>query len=417
MAESTTPRNQKPKRRLGNWLPNEEPKLVRFRRQIAEHAIARRNTAPLNNVVQELGTLINEDAVLRMDLTRAIRDAQQAGFDLGYTSIDELMLLVDYLMTYAPPFSEESLIHCPLNALLDWPMCMPSGYALFRDPALNAQLKRVLTVWCGFLSGPHSRVHLNATSPDGWFCAEADRHIGMAQFVCDPDKPYWGFASWNSFFTRQFKDGARPVAAPADAKVVVSACEASPYNIQHDVKLHDRFWIKSQPYSLQDIFTQREPELARRFVGGSVYQAFLSAFNYHRWHAPVSGTVTKAYHVDGAYFSEADSEGVDPGGLNDSQGYISAIATRAVIVIDCDDASLGQVACVFVGMADVSSCVIDALPGQHVDKGDELGYFQYGGSTYCLIFEPGVIRDFVPQAPFDDKAPPIKVNAHVATAR
>jgi len=52
-----------------------------------------------------------------------------------------------------------------------------------------------------------------------------------------------------------------------------------------------------------------------------------------------------------------------------------------------------------------------------VRKGEELGYFQYGGSTYCLIFRPGVIESFVRQPPFDDKAPPIQVNAPLCTAR
>lgn len=105
------------------------------------------------------------------------------------------------------------------------------------------------------------------------------------------------------------------------------------------------------------------------------------------------------------------------GGLNDSQGYITTVATRAVIVINCEDPTLGQVGCVFVGMCEVSSCVIEALPGQRVKKGDEIGYFQYGGSTYCLIFEPGVIENFVSQAPFDDQAPEVKINTHIATAK
>ncbi|MFX7621197.1 phosphatidylserine decarboxylase, partial [Acinetobacter baumannii] len=63
-------------------------------------------------------------------------------------------------------------------------------------------------------------------------------------------------------------------------------------------------------------------------------------------------------------------------------------------MIDSDEPALGQVACVFVGMAEVSSCVIDIALGQHVQKGEELGYFQYGGSTYCLVFQPGAIRGF-----------------------
>jgi hypothetical protein len=56
-------------------------------------------------------------------------------------------------------------------------------------------------------------------------------------------------------------------------------------------------------------------------------------------------------------------------------------------------------------MAEVSSCVVEALPGQRVKKGNEIGYFQYGGSTYCLIFELGVISSFVPKPPFHDDAP------------
>ena len=128
-------------------------------------------------------------------------------------------------------------------------------------------------------------------------------------------------------------------------------------------------------------------------------------------------TITNAYLVDGAYYSDADSEGEDPSGLNDSQGYITAVAARAVIVIDCDDPGIGEVACVFVGMAEVSSCMIEALPGQRVRKGEELGYFQYGGSTYCLIFRPGVIESFERKPPSDDHASPVQVNAHLCMAR
>lgn len=405
------------RRRLGEWLPKDEDDIARFRDEFARYARERSRQAKRTGVVEDLAAFIYEDPVVRMDLSRAIAQARDAGFRLGYANIEELLVLLDAMLTYAPPFSESSLIHCPVNALLDWPMVMPSGYALFRDPAFNAHLKQLLTVWSGFLSGPHSRTHLTTAAPDGWFSREADEKIGLSQFQCDPNKPYWGFASWNHFFTREFKPDARPVAQPDNEKVIVSACEATPYNIQNNVRLQDSFWIKSQPYSLLEMFTAKESDLARRFVGGTVYQAFLSAFFYHRWHAPVNGTVTKAYLVDGTYYSDADAQGEDPSSLNDSQGYITAVAARAIIVIECDDSDIGQVACIFVGMAEVSSCVIEALPGQRVRKGDELGYFQYGGSTHCVIFKPGVIAEFVPQPPFDDKAAPLKVNSHLCTAR
>jgi phosphatidylserine decarboxylase len=408
------------KRRLGNWMPAQERAATAFRREIAAAAAAELHGAdatPQSSAVRDLADLVHGDAVLRMNLTRAIDEARATGHDLGYTSIDELMQIVDYLMTYAPPFSASTPVATPLNLLLDWPMCMPSGYAVFRDPAFNAQLRRVLDYWCGFLSGPHSRAHLNADAPQGWFCDDAHRKMALDEFVCDPSAPYWGFESWNAFFTRRFRPGARPVDEPDNQKVIVSACEASPYDVRDDLQLHDRFWIKSQPHSLGDILTASQQTLARRFVGGTVFQGYLSAFNYHRWHAPVAGHIRAAYNVDGTCYSEVEAEGVDPRGLNDSQGYTTAVAARAVIVIDCDDPAIGEVACVFVGMAEVSSCTIVALPGQRVAKGDELGYFQYGGSTYCLFFRPGVIASFVPKPPYRDDIPPLRVNARLATAR
>ncbi|KVL05044.1 phosphatidylserine decarboxylase family protein [Burkholderia territorii] len=413
-APSTAPATR---RRLGEWMAREESHMAAYREAIAAAARAHAGERLRTPAVQALAQLFDDDPVLRMNLTRAIGEAREAGRTLGYASIGELMTVIDHLMTYTPPFSESSLIVCPLNAFLDWPMCMPSGHAVFRDPTVNAHLKQVLNVWCDFLGGPHSRTHLDTSPPDGWFCDEARKRLGLSQFQYREDQPHWGFDSWNDFFTRRFRAGARPVAAPDDAHVIVSACEAAPYHTESNVKIRDTFWIKGQPYSLRDIFTPARLPLAERFVGGDLYQAYLSAYNYHRWHAPVRGTVTHAYRVDGTYYSVAEADGPDPAGLNDSQGYMTAVAARAIVAIDCDDPGIGTVAAVFVGMGDVSSCVVEVVPGQRVDKGDEIGYFQYGGSTYCLLFEAGVIDRFLCAPPFDGDAPVVQVNTPVAIAR
>lgn len=173
----------------------------------------------------------------------------------------------------------------------------------------------------------------------------------LDDYLCERSLAHWGFASWNDFFTRRLREGARPVDEPSNATVIVNACEASPYDLREQCQLHDRFWIKAQPYSLREILAGTEPDLAERFVGGSVYQGYLSAFNYHRWHAPVAGTIREAYNVDGTYYSDIEAEGTDARGLNDSQGYTTAVAARAVLVIEADERSLGLVGCVFVGMA------------------------------------------------------------------
>jgi phosphatidylserine decarboxylase len=157
------------------------------------------------------------------------------------------------------------------------------------------------------------------------------------------------------------------------------------------------------------------------FVGGTVYQAFLSATDYHRWHSPVAGRIVRAFVQEGTYYSEADSEGKDAVEPTNSQSYMAHVATRAIFVIEADDPVIGLMAFVAVGMSEVSSCMIDARakPGHRVGKGDELGYFQFGGSTHCLVFRPGAIAEFslaaIPQ-PHDPDAPLVLVRSRLATA-
>lgn len=402
------------KSRPGGWLPMDETALADFRLEI-EAEVAAHPDRPLVRPVQALYDCIMEMPLYRMHLTQAIEQAHAAGYRLGYADIDGLMRRINAVMHYAPPFSTSSLVGCPLNALLDWPMCMPSGFAFFQFPAINEKIRDVLNYWSDFLSGPNSRDYLNTDNPKGWFSTTAATKVTMSEFICDPALPHWGYRSWNDFFTRLFKPGMRPVASPDNPLVVTAACESGPYALKTGVNLYDKFWIKTQPYSLMDMFTADRRDLAETFVGGTVYQAFLSAYNYHRWHAPVSGNVVDAYVVNGTYYADAPSEGLDPAGPNNSQGFITAVATRAVMVIDTGNPALGKVGCIFVGMAEISSCIIAVKIGQAVAKGDEIGYFQYGGSTHCLIFQPGVTLDFIPPQPYgEDDSQIVPLNSALA---
>jgi phosphatidylserine decarboxylase len=116
--------------------------------------------------------------------------------------------------------------------------------------------------------------------------------------------------------------------------------------------------------------------------------------SYHRWHSPVSGKIVKTRLVDGSYYAEALSAGFDPAGPNESQGYITHVASRALIFIEADNPDVGLMAIMFVGMAEVSSNEITMYEGQHINKGDQLGMFHFGGSTHCLIFRPQVKLQF-----------------------
>jgi phosphatidylserine decarboxylase len=369
---------------------------------------------PEKEVITRFRKLIKDTPIIRMYLRKMIdqvpgyyKDNPGDGYYLE--SIEEMLELINKALYQAPKFNETGLVGFPINAILDWTMGMPAGFSAFRLDKINEIFKDILDEYGSYLDSKDSA---KVIDPDpekgGWMSEAAIEAIHIEDFIHDPFAPHWGFTSWNKFFIRQFKAGKRPVADPDNNKVIVSACESEVYAIKDKVKEKDWFWVKSQPYSLQDMLArdktdnrdEHDRDYVKPFIGGTVYQAFLSALKYHRWHSPVSGTIEKVYIVPGTYYSEAESEGMDPAGPNDSQGYIAHVAARGIIYIKADDPTIGLMCAIFIGMAEVSSCVFlldddktPPQPGQHIEKGAQLGYFQYGGSSHCLVFRPGVFPD------------------------
>ncbi|MFL5865401.1 MAG: phosphatidylserine decarboxylase family protein [Solirubrobacteraceae bacterium] len=405
-------------KRQAGWLPRQDD-LESWLAGRRERVEAKGEEVVLHPVLIEFGELIEADGVVRMYMNEMIAQVPSTKpySKRHIKSVDQLLRLINEVLTMAPEFGDGA-VTLPLNAILDWTMGTSAGFAAFRDPRINAILAKLLRAWCEFLSSADSRYVLN-DSASGWRSPEAQRAVGMEQFEHDPQAEFWGFASWNDFFTRRFKEGERPVASPDDDSVIVSACESTPYRISAHVKRQDRFWIKSQPYSLYDMLAGDRS--VDHFVGGTVYQAFLSATDYHRWHSPVAGTIVRAFVQDGTYYSEADSEGADAVEPTNSQGYLAHVATRAIFVIEAGNPAIGVMAFVAIGMSEVSSCVIDSkvTPGYRVEKGEELGYFQFGGSTHCLVFRPGTIAEFsltaIPQLQSPDP-PLVTVRSRLATA-
>ena len=328
-----------------------------------------------------------------------------------------MLRLINRIMTKAPEYSRKGLVGFPINAILDWPMATVGGYAAFLNGKVNRHFKHILNCWGQFLKSTDSCYVLNDHPRKGWFGHDAmhDMPNFAEEFVCDPTKEHYGYTSWDDFFTRQFRDGQRPVECPHDNKVIANACESATFNIQFNVRRRARFWIKSQPYSMQ--FMLANSPLAEQFVGGTVYQAFLSALSYHRWHSPIDGVIRRAYVVEGSYYSEAQCAGFDDAAPNDTQSYITEVAARAIIFIEADNKYIGLMAFLAVGMAEVSTNEITVYEGQHVKKGQQLGMFHFGGSTHCLLFRPGVDVTFVVEQKEMGKYPEenIPINSQIAT--
>jgi phosphatidylserine decarboxylase len=416
-------KNQHNHHRGVRWLPS-DPDVHRswISGLLTEAA---QNDQPFHPVIASFEAFIESDPEAYMLFHQMFEQAsnkapyaEEAAGEAQVRDYKTMLQLFNALLTRAPEYNRSGVVGVPFTAILDRAMGTSAGFAAFMNGKVNHHLQAMLNAWGSFLGSPDSCIVLNEDPRKGWFGADAMEDMAgfEEEFVCDPAAAHKGFGSWDDFFTRRFRPGVRPVASPQDDNVVVNPCESAPYRIASGIARRDRFWIKGRHYSLEhmlagDSFT---PE----FVGGTAYQAYLSALSYHRWHAPVSGTVVKAYLQPGTYYSETPAEAADPSAPTGSQGYLAEMAARGVIIIQADNPSIGLMCFMPVGMGDVSTCEIQVFEGQHVTKGDEIGMFHFGGSTMCLLFRPGIELEFDTHGQVPSlKASSIPVCSKIATIR
>ncbi|MGW2367254.1 phophatidylserine decarboxylase associated domain-containing protein [Streptomyces sp. NPDC001667] len=348
----------------------------RVEEQRARDAIVRHNS------VADLARLIDRDPVVRMYVSLMIEQAQQL-CKSGVRDVSDLLDRLDTVVTTVPRYTDK--VHFPMSALFVDMMFTPAGEAAFRNRDLNKALLGILREWCTHLDSPASREVLTT---DQWLSQEARKELKLDDFEINFSLQYGGLASFNDFFHREVKPGERLI--DKDPKAIVAPNDGKVVRVQRNVQRSDEFWVKGQRYSLHDMLDGSD--LADTFIGGDVYQSFLSGGDYHRWHAPVGGTVLSARLVEGLMFTELESAGHDKDAGTQSQIYQAAVNTRGLVFIKSDTA--GIVCVMPIGITEISSVTITVQPGQTLQKGDELGYFSYGGSSMCVVFQPGAVADF-----------------------
>ncbi len=404
-------------------VPDSREALNAFHADIKKTVAAAADAGtPWSPAVQAMAELIAADAIVRMFVEQMLAQVQElpGAPPSTVTTVDELLGALDAIVTLAPLYNPDpAKRHAfPMSSLFAYMMMTVAGESLFRTRSFNAALQAILKEWCAYLDSADSASVLN-DGYTGWISPPAVAEFQLDQFVFDPSAPHGGWSSYNDFFHREIKAEYRPIAGPGDAKVVVSANDGNLVSVARDVQRTDMFWLKGEPFSLVDMLDRSE--YVDRFVGGDVVQTFLSGGNYHRWRAPIAGTVRAAKVVDGLMFSDAESAGWDPNGVL-SEGYYAAVNTRGLVFVESDDPVIGMVCVIPIGITEISSVQIAVKPGDKVEKGDELGWFSYGGSSMCLVFQPGAIAYYTMPAPppkpvvDPSSGPPVLVNAQIAVA-
>ena len=407
--------------RLLAWRAGQLPRDPRVLDAWTRQRRAELNGAPIQSRgVLAFAALLERDPILRMYTAQMIEEVPPEHRAVDNTA--QLLEALDRITRTAPAYNLDPTKRnaFPMSALFAYMMMTPAGAAAFRDRAFNHALKGILSDWCAYLDSPASTTVLNE-GDDGWLCPYAWQDMKLWEFQVDLRLPHGGFRSYNAFFHRHLRPSARPLAAPDDPKVIVSPNDGNLVTIARGVKAQDKFWLKGEPFSLMDMLAHSP--FVERFVGGSVFQSFLSGANYHRWHAPISGIVREARVVDGLMFSEAESAGFDPNAGVLSEGYDATVNTRGLVFIESPDPKIGMVCMIPVGITEISSITLGVKVGDSVKKGEEIGYFSYGGSSMAIAFQRSAIDHFTtptpPSLPVVDPSsgPPVLVNAQIAVAR
>ncbi len=180
------------------------------------------------------------------------------------------------------------------------------------------------------------------------------------------------YSSFNDFFTRKIKPDCRPV--PEDLDVLISPCDclATVYPIQENTT----FSIKNTEYTLRSLL--RSPRLAKRFRGGYAYILRLTVEDYHRYLYSVSGKQSKNYHIDGTFHT------VNP--IANDYLPIYKENTREYTVIRSKE--FGDVLQMEVGALLVGK-ISNHKQSTVVTRGEEKGFFEYGGSTIVVLTQKG----------------------------
>lgn len=204
------------------------------------------------------------------------------------------------------------------------------------------------------------------------FIEQADINIAEAK------KRVEEFKSFNDFFYRELKEGARTVdyrenvlASPADGKILAF----------ENLDIEKEFYIKGDKFTLEEFFADKV--LANKYKDGVFMIIRLAPIDYHRFHFPTDGEISESKLIDGVYYS------------------VSTHAIKKNFRILCENKreysilkteKFGDIAMFEVGATMVGGIKQSYKPNSYVRKGEEKGYFYFGGSTCVLIFEKGKVK-------------------------
>jgi phosphatidylserine decarboxylase precursor len=199
--------------------------------------------------------------------------------------------------------------------------------------------------------------------------------VNMSLFV---PSDYLQYNSVNDWFVRKINSSYRPISFPADVRVVTSPADCRTVGFQR-INGDQEIWLKGDPFTVSQLVNS--DTVVNEFSSASLVISRLSPQDYHRFHAPVTGYVRRMFSVNGQYQS-VNSDAVSSG------NEVLVKNVRTVVILDVPvNGQNTTVLFVAVGANCVGSVVFSVKEGDSITKGDNIGYFQFGGSTVVTIYQ------------------------------
>lgn len=218
----------------------------------------------------------------------------------------------------------------------------------------------------------------------GYFQKSSMSRFKVKPFVqayqIDPSEflePLDRFVSFNDFFIRRLKPECRPIADENDVAILPADAR---YLVFQNIETVDGFWVKGKKFALEDLL--QNEQLATSYAQGAMVIARLCPVDYHRFHFPCQCTPGVAQSINGPLFS------VNPMALKRN---IEILSENKRMITELQTQQFGKIQYIEVGATYVGSIQQTYAPSRPYAKGEEKGYFSFGGSCLILLFEPGKI--------------------------
>ena len=316
-------------------------------------------------VVAKLVGILQANQTLKHALESSLTKAQVTGMETAEEFFDYL----DRILTHIP--AEKDLM--PSVREFYYVLSKSPGDILRKDETFNDWINEFVVSRGSFLDTTESTKTL-------------DSFINNPEYkINDYIKGPSGWLTYNQFLARQLKPGKRPIAGRCDDSIVVSPAD-SEFMGQWPIEENSLITVKGNTYSVTNLL--KGSEYQHKFAKGVFTHSFLMITDYHRYHTPVGGVVREVRKIPAKTWVNAEKKPDGSLQNTDNVGF-QFEHTRGYIIIE---SPVGFVAIMPVGMGHISSVNLNVEPGTELVKGEEFGFFGFGGSDIIMLFEAGRVE-------------------------